>query len=265
MTRDQKQQIAALKAIVNDLCARPDEQDVISHREWRMVVRKTWIDGTPAVIKLWARPDLKGVLRRRLGISSARYEWKNLQRMHDLGIPVPKPIMFSNLSRNPGDFTEALVMEELVGCKIANGYLKGLIAAGDEDGVLAFETRLIEITAAMVKAGIIDYDHAMVNTVVVPSSDVYRLDVEHARKVRSLSKSKKLYARMLGQLLGSYTFVTQPDTDRSRGFAARLLEAVQPPADVLPLVQAHMNKMFALQSKHRGIDISVTLPEFDRL
>lgn len=249
---------AAVKEIIKDTLDRLDEMDVISKRGVRLVVRRPWIDGSPAVVKLWARGGLKGAARRTLGLTSAHYEWRNLKRMEALNIPAPRSIAYCNAPPNRHGFTEAMAMEDLGDCELAQAYLKKCIRRGDEEAVERFEAELIRMTGILVRARIIDFDHSMVN-IVVKTSDPIRLDLEKARYVPWVALRQGLYARMIGQMLGTYVFAVQPDTDRADRFAQALLAELKPSPSVITRAQAHVDGMLERQRRDTDIDVSLTL------
>ena len=250
---------SAASKLIQDTCDRLDEMDVISRRGVRIVVRRRWIDDSPVVVKFWARRGIRGALRRALGLTSAHYEWRNLRRMETLGIPAPRSIYYCNAPRNRFGFTEAMVMEDLGDCELAQAYLKARIQEGDEDTVTRFESEIIKMTGILVRGRIIDFDHSMVN-IVVKSSEPIRLDLEKARLVPWIGLRQGLYARMIGQLLGTYVFTVQPDTDRAVRFARALFAEVRPSQSVIERTQAHLDGMLERQKRDSDIDVSVQLP-----
>jgi hypothetical protein len=246
--------------LVIETCEQLDRFEVVSNNEWRLVVRRPWPGRPSVIVKLWARPDIKGMLRRLLRISSAYYEWRNLRVLHELGVRAPVPIAMVNMPRNRSGYTEAIVMEDLGPCKEAIKYLKATIASGDEQAVRAFEQQLIDITAAMVRGKVLDWDHGLVNIVATTSGEAVRMDLEQARKVTSLRWSRTLYGQTLGSLLATYSFAVQPDLARVPDFASRLFTAVSATRDTQRLTQTWLNAGLEYQRKHQGITVSVKLP-----
>jgi hypothetical protein len=225
-----------------------------------MVIRLPGPDGRSLIVKLWDRPDIKGTIRRALHISSAMYEWRSLRMLHRAGIKVPTPVAFMNLPRQARQFTEALVMEDLGECRGAVDYLKSLVAAGDEQAIDAFEAQVIDTTAAMIRLGVFDADHGLANFVVTPADDVFRLDMEHARRLRMPFGRTNRQGRMLGLLLTSHVFAVQPDISRTLDFADRLFAAVHPSRAVRISSQKWLSRWLNLQRDSSGIDVSMQLP-----
>ena len=247
------------REMIADTCRRLDEMDVISKRDFRLVVRRNWHDGTPVVVKLWARPGLKGTLRRFLGQSAARYEFRNLRMMARIGVPAPRAIAYGRAPANRFGYTDVMVMEDLGDCETAGRYLKARIEAADEAAVAKFEAEVIRMTGILARARIIDFDHSMVNIVVTGARPI-RLDLEKARRVPWIGLRPGLYARMIGQLLGTYVFAVQPDTDRARHFAEKLFTEISPTPAVVAGAQAHLDAMLKRQKDGIGIDVALTLP-----
>ena len=249
-----------IKLLAADTCNRLDEFEVISQRDWRRVIRRSWKQGRSVVIKLWARPDVKGIIRRTLHISSADHEWRNLRILYGLGVRVPKPIGFVNIGRNPSQHTDLLIMEDLGDCQESITYLKSCIQEGDEEGIQKLESSIIDMTVLMVRARLLDYDHSLINIVVTSSGEVVRLDLEQARKVWFLGMHTDLFARMLSTFIASYIYAVQPDTGRVYGFIEKLFAELKPPTIVLKASQKYIDAKLSMQEKNTGINIQITLP-----
>ncbi len=250
---------AAVCELIADTCLRLDEMDVVSKRGFRLVVRRTAEDGTPIIVKFWARPGPKGLGRRLLGQSAARYEFRNLRMMEELGVAAPKAYGYGKAPKNLAGYTDAVVMEDLGECETAGSYLKGLIRAGDEAAVTRFEDDLIRMTVILARAQIIDFDHSMVN-IVVKDADPIRLDLEKARRVPWIGLRSGLYARMIGQLLGTFVFAVQPDTDRAARFAERLFADLAPSPSIVAGAQTHLDFLLKRQKDDKNIDMILKLP-----
>lgn len=234
----------------------------VSKRAWRLVVRRALPEGPSLIVKLWARPDLKGRIKSAFGQSSAAHEARSLELAAAHGVPVPAFHGYANLGRHASGYTEGLIMEDLGEVTEALAALKGMIAAGDEAAVAQFEAELVAMTATMIRASILDYDHSLVNIVRQPTSGrLVRLDLEQARKVRSLDKQNRLYSRMLGRFLGSYIFAVQPDTGRADRFARAVFDAIDPPTAVRLGTQSEIDALMARQTEGGGPDTRFKLPE----
>lgn len=246
-------------ALISDTCHHLDEMEVISKRSFRLVIRRPAPDGTSVIVKLWARPGWKGVVRRMLGQSAARYEYRNLRMMERLGVPAPRAFAYGRAAPNTQGYTDAMVMEDLGDIEIAGGYLKDRIGAGDEAAVTRFEDELIRMTGILARARIIDFDHSMVN-IVVKDKTPLRLDLEKARRVPWIGLRPNLYGEMIGQLLATYVFAVQPDVKRAERFATKLFDDIKPKASIVKRAQLHVDKKMKRQKDGRGIDMALTLP-----
>jgi tRNA A-37 threonylcarbamoyl transferase component Bud32 len=245
--------------LIADTCHRLDEMEVVSKRSFRLVVRRAAPDGTPVIVKLWARPGWKGQVRRLLGQSHAQYEFRNLKMMERLGVPAPRAYGFGRATPNAQGYTDAMVMEDLGQIETAGIYLKACVKAGDEAAVTRFEDELIRMTGILARARVIDFDHSMVN-IVVRDADPIRLDLEKARRVPWIGLRPKLYGEMIGQLLATYVFAVQPDVDRAGRFAEKLFAEIKPAPSIIKLAQAHVDKQMKRQKDGRGIDMALKLP-----
>jgi hypothetical protein len=243
------------------LRAKFDQADVIYRREDRMVIR--WRDtslGIPIIIKMWARKDIRGKVRRLLHIAACDYEWRNLQRLEEAKVPVPRPLGFCRARPSIAGYIDVLFMEDLGPCETATEYLKRLIRTSPDDQAVSFENALIEMTGQMVNAGMIDVDHGLINIVVPPSGQPTKLDVELARRVFWPRLFSGDYGRMLGRLIALHTFAVQPDVNRAADFARRLRERLRPSSRTLKVADAHARRMMRIQFEKTGIDTRLVLP-----
>ena len=250
---------AVAHALIADTCRNLDEMDIISKRSFRLVVRRESPDGTPVIVKLWARPGWKGAARRLLGQTAARYEFRNLKMMERLGVPAPRAYGYGRAAPNAQGYTDAMVMEDLGQIELAGIYLKGRVQAGDEAAVQHFEDEVIRMTGILTRARVIDFDHSMVN-IVVKDRDPIRLDLEKARRVPWVGLRPKRYGEMIGQLLATYVFAVQPDMARAGHFAEKLFAEIKPAPGIVKLAQAHVDKQLKRQKDGSGIDMALALP-----
>lgn len=246
---------AEMKRCLHTLRESFDDANVIYQRENRIVIRWPRTEtGDSIIIKMWSRPDLSGSLRRLLGIAACNHEWRNLVRMSDFCIVVPRPLGFFRVVPSIAGYTDALFMEDLGGCESATEHLKGLIRAGKEQEALGFENVQIEMTAKMLEAGMLDVDHGMHNMVVQLSGRPVKLDVELGRRVIWPNLFPAMYAQMLGRMIGMHAFAVQPDVSRTTRFAERLAERLTPPPRVLERAGIHAREMMRKQLQETGID-----------
>lgn len=238
-----------------------DTSEIIYQRENRVVIR--WRNsglGYPIILKMWSRPDLKGSLRRLLKIGSCEYEWRNLVRLSNANVAVPRPLGFCRVVPNIAGYTDVLVMEDLGKCERAIEYLKGLFRAGHESQVLCFENAIIDMTCQILALGMVDVDHGLVNIVAQPSGRAVRLDLELARRILWPELVPGMYGRMLGHLIALHAFAIQPDTDLTTRFAQRLRERLKPSTRVLRVAGQYSQKLMRDQFQRTGIDTHLILP-----
>jgi hypothetical protein len=111
------------------------------------------------IVKLWQRPGLRGVLRRLTRTDPASREHHALEHLHRSGIPVPLPLGISRIEIAGLPFTDAFFLQDLGPCQTALHHLQLLIRAGHERAVAGFLDEVVELTAAVVEARVIDTDH----------------------------------------------------------------------------------------------------------
>ena len=250
-----------MRECLEALRIRFDDVEVINQRQNRIVIR--WRQtpvGEPIIIKMWARPDLKGRLRRFFGMAACNYEWRNLLRMSRFGVSVPRPLGFCRVLPSIAGYTDVLFMEDLGGCESASDHLKQLVQAGKTEQALRFENVLIDITEQIVKAGMLDMDHGMNNIVVTSSGRTVKLDMELARRVSWPSLFTSMYGRMLGRLIGLHAFSVQPDIERNRRFSERLCNRLEPPPAALKKAGRYVRELMEQQRKEIGINTQVAFP-----
>ena len=234
---------------------------VVYRHQNRIVLRlRQPARGGSVIVKMWSRPDLKGRLRRALGIGSCEHEWRSLRRLSAAGVAVPQPFACRRLAPPLAGFTEALLMQDLGECESANQYLRRLIRERRETEVFAFENAMIDMTERILAAGVLDVDHGLVNMVVQAAGRPVRLDLELARYVIWPRAFAGAYGRMLGHLLALHAFAVQPDTTRTARFAQRLRERLRPPARALAAASAYVRLGMRMQLERDGIDTRVALP-----
>ena len=65
---------------------------------------------------------------------------------------------------------------------------------------------------------------------------------------------------MLGRLLGTHAFATQPEAERTGRFAERLVEALEPEKKVLEIAEQQVRRMMDKQSRETGFKTEVAFP-----
>jgi hypothetical protein len=234
--------------------------EVLRRRKDSMVSRLAIEEGRTAIVKLWVRPGLRGTLRWMTGTASATRECRTLRRLHTMGAGVPRVFACCRLNRAAAPYTDVLFIEDLGICETAFDRLKRLIAERNRERIAEFESRLIELTIAILKAGIVDPDHSLMNTIVTADEQLVRLDFELAQRVPLRSLVPGLYGRMLGRLILTYVFAVQPDTKCAEEFAQRLTERLKPPQAALRAGRRFLDHRLARQRQQFGIDTVVSMP-----
>jgi hypothetical protein len=218
------------------------------------IVRVPVSERETVIVKLWNRPGLRGSLRRLTRTGSGHREYAALRRLEPQNIGTPRPLAFLRLRDREVPYTEALVSTDLGVCGDSTEFFKRLLASGDAAAVDAFEARIIETTAGLVRARLVDPDHRLPNFVIAPDGRPVRLDFELCRCLVWPRLHPRLVGLMLGTLLGSYVFAVQPDFERAFSFAARLREAVRPNDRVRRIAAERAAGMIERQRRETGID-----------
>ncbi len=220
------------------------------------IVRAKAPNDQPVVIKLWNRHGWKSWIRRLTMTSPASREWRGLKNMRTAGLDSPEPLACL-IGIQDAAHTEAVIMEDLGRCPNAVDHLKGLITKGDSVVESKFINDIITITHKMVQNGYLDTDHSLPNIVVTQSGKPIRLDFELISRRPWPKIWYREYGLMIGQLVGSYVFAVQPDTQRVRIFANKLRERLQLPALVLSIARKQVDVFLSTQKNANGIDINI--------
>ncbi len=220
------------------------------------VVRVRDTDGNSAIVKLWNRPGVAGMLRRLTGTGSMTREKQALERLAAAGLRVPKVLGFERLESAELPFTDALVLEDLGECVTALEHAKALSRLQKDAELARFLGQVVDLTVGMLEAGISDRDHSFNNVVATSGGDAARLDLEIARA----DTSDRAIGDMLGRLLATLVFALQPDVEPVTRFASALRERISPSARALARARAKMEEMLAVQWRDRGIQTRVELP-----
>lgn len=220
------------------------------------VVRVFSDDGGSVIVKMWNRPGLRGLLRRLSGTAPHQREASCLERLWDHGVTVPAPIGVMRVSEASLPYTDALVLQDLGECEIALDHVKALVRGDKQSELDLFLGRVVELTAGMVDAGVIDRDHSFLNIVAQPDGVPARLDLEIAES----SISAGAFGEMLGRLVATLVFALQPDAKRAGPFVAALVKRIAPPPDVIDVAMATVTGMLEYQRRNGGPDTHIELP-----
>jgi hypothetical protein len=144
------------------------------------VVRVHSPDGSSYIVKMWNRPGLRGLLRRLSGTAPHQREVSCLERLWDHGVAVPAPIGVARVSEPSLPYTDALVLQDLGECEVALEHVKALLAENRHAEADVFLKQVIELTAAIIEAGVVDRDQSFLNVVALPVGTPARLDLEIA-------------------------------------------------------------------------------------
>ena len=226
----------------------------------RRVIRYPIESDKSVILKIWAGRSLKTRLAGLLRISSVCREARSLLRAKRLGVRVPSPLGFATVSWKGGVHGGAIVLEDLGNCAPAMSFIKDRIANAEEDRLAVFESRIVEMTAAMVRGNLLDEDHGILNMVVAEGDQPIRLDLERARRVISRNIRYRLYGRMLGRLLATYTFAVQPETQRTFELAIRLKEETRPSRFAWEQTKEYVEERMRVQREQKGYKMTVQLP-----
>lgn len=249
-----------LRKLTYHLCCTLKDTDIIYRHRNRVVIRSPDVEHGTVIIKMYARPDWKGRIRRWTRSGSCDHEWRGLMDFERIGVRVPKPLGHCFIPENPQGFTDAIAMEDLGECVSATGHLKQLIKEKRESDHIEFDSQLIALTKNIIDGGFADTDHSLVNALVRADGEVCRLDVELARRVYSRTLAWRSYGRMFGRLLASYTYAVQPNVGVVESFAIRIKASVHPSQRVWCFANEIIRRAMMRQYHQIGLMTKFTLP-----
>jgi hypothetical protein len=224
-----------------------------------LMLRLTDVDGASVIAKAWKARNLTERMKSLFGWSMAQHEWQAHRYMEQAGLTVPKLLHFLRLRSQGGGCFEVIVVEDLGPTRNGLVYLKDLLAAGDDAGIRRFEERVISMTRDLVDAGLVDVDHQLRNIVVNGTERPIRIDFECARRFTRGFPPAPDYGRMIGRLVVSHAYACQPELTRTRCFARRLAQHLNPPRTVLEGAEAQIAHALARQRERIGIDSPLAL------
>ncbi|MFU8832400.1 MAG: lipopolysaccharide kinase InaA family protein, partial [Wenzhouxiangella sp.] len=177
-----------LEKVVRDYLDRDDLADGVSLVHQRSkgrggILRLSIGEDRTVIIKTWRLNSDRDRLKRLAWMSNTRREWRIHRYLHDSGVRVPEAFAYRAGQGERGPF-ELIVVEDLGPLTDALSYLKSCLGAGDERGAGRLEDEVIENTARMVRHRTLDIDNKLNNFGITASGELYRLDLECARRWR---------------------------------------------------------------------------------
>lgn len=221
------------------------------------IARVSAPEGGSVIVKLWNRPGWRGGVRRLSHTGSGYREYAALRLLEPQAIGTPRALAYLHLHDPLTPYTEALVSSDLGVCGDSTEFFKRLLRMAPAADIRAFEEQLIESTAGLLRARLVDPDHRLPNFVMTPDDRPVRLDFELCRHLWYPVWHPRLVGLMLGTFLGSYAFAVQPDLQAVRQFAARLQAAVRPDARVRRVAAVRVAGMMERQRRESGIDTRI--------
>lgn len=227
---------------------------VLRDRPDSATVRVAFPDRSSVIMKYWNRRGWRGRFRQVSLTTPSWLEWRAMTRLWICGVAVPRPVARFSVRAEMGRFNDVLVMEDLGAVRTVQACIKEALAEGRLDVVSKLEDRVVALTAAVVRAGVLDPDHSFMNIVCAAEGRLCRLDFELARRVPVAGLRPMLYARMIARLVSSFVFTVQPDGERASRFGIRIAEELRPSRRVLRSAKREIDEMLELQRERKGID-----------
>jgi glycosyltransferase involved in cell wall biosynthesis len=215
--------------------------------------------GRPVVLKLWKRQGPVQWVRALTRSGSASREWQALSRLQETGLSAPLPLGHCRIGWWSVPYTHALVMEDLGKCRTSFMVVKELAVANKKAQLLRIEGELIDLTVAMLAAGVVDPDHGLANVVRTPEGRMVRLDLEIARTDLAPASAPELTGRMIGRLVGSHAYAVQPHTHLTDDFAHRLVSRLPLEKRVLAHARAEIERRLRMLREGAGVEVRLNL------
>jgi len=223
---------------------------------WRVRIESE----STVIAKLWQSRGRSYRVRRLTRTTNARYEYCNLHRLQQHDSPAPSPFGYCYMDVNGREIVEAVFVEDLGPCITGTEFIRRLLDNDNRASLRAFNDAIVHITVSLIRAGIVDTDHSVINIVVPERGMPVRVDLETARWTLSPRLSPRRYSHMLGRLIGTYVFAVQPQLELVGGFCKQLNGALRPTRHVKRRADAIVTKMLDDQRIAFGIDSRIVLP-----
>ena len=223
------------------------------------ILRAPLGEGRTVIVKIWKLNRGRDSLKRLMWMSNTRREWRVHCRLYAAGVRVPQPLAYRAGRRPQGPY-ELIVVEDLG--RITNGlsYLKDCLRRDDQSAIADLEREVIANTVRMVRSGVLDIDNKLNNFGITAAGELYRFDLECARRWRFGRLPDEDFGAMMGHLVCSHAFACQPNLARTEDFARRLVEALQPQPAVLAAGRSSVERILRRQKERSGLDSRLMLP-----
>ena len=216
-------------------------------------------NGKTVIIKYFKHTGIAGLARRMLWAHSAYREWIGLKLMFKQGALVPEPLAYFSLKGNTAKHTHAVITSDLGQTVRGSDHLARLLRENDEQGLQQMNADMINATAALIKANLLDGDHTLTNFSIPDDGRAYRLDFECSRHIHNLIRHTEWYAETLGRLIATYAFNSYEFGDQATIFAEQLIERVKPTKKVLGVTKQRVEQMMAVHNKSTGDNARINL------
>jgi hypothetical protein len=214
------------------------------------------------IVKLWKRPGVNGLIRRLTRTGNLDREWKTLNLLYNHNINVPKALACIRFDSPKNGYTDALVIQDLGSCvrgiEILSQYAEQ--GANADSKRLKFEKDVINLTSSIIEAGIIDYDHHLVNILALPSGYAARIDFELASRVYFPKLFRYRLAKMISNLISTYCYAVQPNMELADDFSVRLTNQLNLSPNILKRIKVLVDTALKKQQQSTGIATHWTTP-----
>jgi len=254
-----------LGAVARTLALGGTHHEVLRSRHDCIIFRVAPPDSASFIVKLWKRPGVRGFLRRITQTGNLDREWKTLNHLSRFALAVPEAITRFHFDSPINGYTDAIVMQDIGVGVLGTEYLTQLLGQelkqGSADERIKFENSVIELTASILQAGVLDLDHHLVNMIVTPSGDIVRLDFEISTIVRNPRRHTRKFAWVIANLMTSYIVaVNAHGKETANGFAMKLAKDLELPANLLRHAKVKVEKNLESQQQQSGLDLRWTPP-----
>lgn len=239
------------------------QHEILRSRDDCIVIRVAPPNGISIIVKLWKRPGVRGFLRRMTQTGNLDREWKTLNHLHHFALTTPEAIARFHFDSQINGYTDAIVMQDIGVGELGTEYLTQLLAQEQEspDERIRFENDVIELTATVLQAGVLDLDHHLVNMIVTPTREIVRLDFEISTVVGDPRRHTRKLAGMIASLMTSYIVaVDAHGKDTANEFAMKLATNLKLPTNLLRHAKANIERNLESQQQKSGLDLRWTPP-----
>lgn len=224
--------------------------------------------GAALIVKTWDPKRgswLRRLKRHAFGErSGCDNEFGMLRHLYERAplLGVPRPIANLGLIDVLDSTVEVALISDLGPCRPALQVMERCVQAGDDDSVARIDNFVISsVRSLLFDAEVIDLDHSLINMVeAVRTGVLHRIDFEVAQHRSAVRRPDAAIGAMLGRMVATHVYGSQPRTEISTRFMLSLREQLPDLSRrVWTTAAAEVRYALKYQRRRRGIQTTIDL------